>query len=41
MIALDGGGGKSLLGSKWPQIGARKRGARRPMPIAAAQVRHL
>jgi len=41
MIAPDGGGGKSLLRGKWPVIAARKRGGRLPMPIAAAQVRHL
>jgi hypothetical protein len=41
MIAPDGVGGKSLLRGKWPMIGARKRRGSRPMPIAAAQVRHL
>jgi hypothetical protein len=41
MIAPDGGGGKSLLRSKWPVIAARKRGGGRLMPIAAALVRHL
>jgi len=45
MIAPDGGGGKRLQRRKWPVIGARKRGGRRPMPVvtahAAAQLRRL
>jgi hypothetical protein len=41
MIAPDGSGGKRLQRGKWPVIAARKRGGTPPLPMVAAQLRHL